>query len=196
MPAVWEEKRFLRPTWEECWSSGRKGGYIILPVLCLNFLGDSRERMEIVATVFLWLIKQNQDYPLGNSSLGYYYNKLLCKKERVVGYSVLVLRKGTWQRRQAQLAHYDPLLKDYTMKVKCRFPGFIPEKCDQLAEFSLWRSGRRGSTTEAGNQKVEADLIEMNIRFRKNMKAKGEAVFQNMWMVDTNVRATLLSWLY
>ena len=126
-----------------------------------------------------------------------WFTRLLLRRTRVQGRTGGWLfctrdKKGELTKVKAKLAQYDPLFKDYMTKVKDKFPGVIPEKCDPLAEFSLWRSGRRGSTTEAGNQKVGADVIEMNNRWRKKMRAKGAAVFQNMRMVYTNVRAALL----
>jgi hypothetical protein len=64
-------------------------------------------------------------------------------------------RQGWMFRRRdgtkGKLSDYDPLFRDLIGEVKETTTGLISE-ATQVDDFSLWRSGRRGSTTETTNK--------------------------------------------
>jgi hypothetical protein len=59
-----------------------------------------------------------------------------------------------------------------------------------LEDFSLWRSGRRGSTTEAGNQKISSHVIDLMGRWRQKEAAKGTQPGLPMRQVYTQVKSS------
>ena len=55
-----------------------------------------------------------------------------------------------------------------------RTTSLIDAKVDVREEYGMFRSLRRGATTEAHNQEVAESVIEMNNRCRKVERAKGK----------------------
>ena len=56
------------------------------------------------------------------------------------------------------------------------FKGYIPiisDKINPESDMGLWRSGRRGSTSEVSNQSLDQVVIDMNNMWRNRKRANG-----------------------
>ena len=60
----------------------------------------------------------------------------------------------------------------------------------ELEDFSLWMSGRRGATTEAGNQKVNGHVIDLMGRWRQKEATKRSQPGLPMRQVYTQVKSS------
>jgi hypothetical protein len=74
--------------------------------------------------------------------------------------------------RRKRLSDYDPLLIEHLTTAKDRDSAAFGTTIE-IEDFSLWRSGRRGATTEATNNGVPQLVIETMGRWRKKEMAKG-----------------------
>ena len=70
-------------------------------------------------------------------------------------------------------------------------PDLIPEQVDVCDVYGVSRSFRRGSTTEAGNRGVPANIIEMNNRWRRAERAGTSQASMGMREHYTDVRLSL-----
>jgi len=109
----------------------------------------------------------------------------LSRGDRLEGIGVQQGRRSGWyfQRvtgRQARLRDYDDDFRGLVKDAWASVPDLLPASADVDEDISLWRSLRRGSTTEVGNQELRPDYIEMNNRWRKREKAKGAAPSMSM----------------
>jgi len=77
------------------------------------------------------------------------------------------------QGNKAKTSLYNEVILDALLRVQERRKDLIPESVDVLEEYGANRSFRRGSTTQAGNQGVAAEDIEVVNRWRKVERAKG-----------------------
>lgn len=59
------------------------------------------------------------------------------------------------------------------LEVQRRFPNAIPDSINVFDEYSVFRSLRRGATSEAQNVGIAPNVIESNNRWRKNCRARG-----------------------
>lgn len=84
--------------------------------------------------------------------------------------------------RRSSVGDLDPPFHDLLKRVQERFPNVIHPSVKISDEFSLRRSGRRGSTINAQNQDVPKEVIEANNGWRKHMRSKG--MLPNMSMVE------------
>ena len=96
---------------------------------------------------------------------------------------------------KGKLADYDGMFKEYMDRVKDEFPGLIPDNVNPLLDMSLWRSGRRGSTTEVSNQNLDQVAIDMNNRWRKRERAKGGDPSMSMRELYTQIEHSLFTFL-
>ena len=97
--------------------------------------------------------------------------------------------------RKGKIADYDGMFKEYMERVKDEFPGLIPDYVNPLLDMSLWRSGRRGSTTEVSNQNLDQVAIDMNNRWRKRERAKGGDPSMGMRELYTQIEHSLSTFL-
>ena len=67
----------------------------------------------------------------------------------------------------------------------------IPLDVDVRDSYGVYRSLRRGATTQARNQKVRPEDIEMNNRWRKVEAAKGKAASLNIRDHYTEVKLAI-----
>jgi hypothetical protein len=84
----------------------------------------------------------------------------------------------------------DHRLIDLLEHVRRLHPDVLSE-ATVLTDFSLWRSGRRGATTEAMNNKVDQDTMDLIGRWRKREAARGSEPGMPMRQAYTQVRDTL-----
>jgi hypothetical protein len=77
--------------------------------------------------------------------------------------------------KQAKAAAYEPRFFEQLNFVRARHQDLFPPGINVENDFGLSRSGRRVSATEAANQGVPAEIIEMICRWRKVERAQGRA---------------------
>jgi hypothetical protein len=70
-------------------------------------------------------------------------------------------------------------------------PDLISKDSSVSEDYGIYRSFRRGATSEAGNRGVKPEVIEANNRWRKVEKAKGKKVGLEMREHYTDVRLIL-----
>jgi hypothetical protein len=77
--------------------------------------------------------------------------------------------------KQSKAAAYEPRFFEQLNHVRARYMELFPPNISVEDDFGIGRSGRRGSSTEAANQGVPTDIIEMTCRWRKIERAQGGA---------------------
>ena len=90
--------------------------------------------------------------------------------------------------KRRRLKYYEPLLQEVLEKVKIHFPHAI-DKVTEIEDFSLWRSMRRGATTEAANQSIDQHVIDLMGRWRKKEAARGTEPGLPMRQVYTQMKS-------
>ena len=88
------------------------------------------------------------------------------------------------------MSYYDPLLTEYLQLVKTHLVEAIGATTE-VEDFSLWRSGRSGATTEATNNNVPQQVIETMGRWRKREMARGTEPDLPMHQVYLRVKHAL-----
>ena len=94
-------------------------------------------------------------------------------------YSIVEIekRKTGWlfttNNRRGKMADYDYLFGSYCVRLDELEPELFPPRTEITRDLSLWRSGRRGSNTEALNQELADVYIKLNNRWRSRERAKG-----------------------
>ena len=89
-------------------------------------------------------------------------------------------------KARARISDYDDLFRDYLGRVQQKYPKVIPGSMN-IQDFGLWRSCRRGATTEATHNLVDDMIIELINRWRKREAAKGTEAGLPMRQVYTQV---------
>ena len=79
----------------------------------------------------------------------------------------------TIKNRRGKVEDYDHLFVAYCLKLNKLKPDIFPNRTDITRDLSLWRSGRRGSNTEATNYELGEVYIKLNNRWRSRERAKG-----------------------
>ena len=89
----------------------------------------------------------------------------------------------------------DLWLSETLMAVQKQRPDLLGTELESLATYSFRRSLRRGSTTQARNQKVPKDVIVINNRWRSQDQARGRFAQADMIDLYTDVVAALATLL-
>ena len=92
--------------------------------------------------------------------------------------------------KKASLRRYDGDFRDLLSKLRLRSPHLFAEGVN-IEDYSLRRSLRRGSTTEAQNNKVPSTTIDLINRWRRREKAKGAEPGLSMCQVYTETASAL-----
>jgi len=105
-----------------------------------------------------------------------------------------VQKKGGGFRRAKQ-SDLDPDFISVLLRVQGRWPNIIPPSVNVQDEYSIRRSLRRGSTTQAGNMQIPKEVIEANNRWRKHGNSRG--VLPGMSMVErySDAKASIMALL-
>ncbi len=77
--------------------------------------------------------------------------------------------------KQAKASTLEPKFFGELNWVRLRYPDLFPPNVNIEDDFGILRSCRRGASTEAGNQGVGTDIIELICRWRKVERAQGRA---------------------
>jgi hypothetical protein len=98
---------------------------------------------------------------------------------------------------QAKIGQYDDEFTERLTRIKMLKPHLFEPGLNIVEAYSLRRSLRRGSTSEAINRGVPKDLIEMNNRWRKFENSKGRRPGMSMIAHYTEIRLMIASlWKY
>jgi len=99
--------------------------------------------------------------------------------------------------RQRKIGSFDPEFHERLNRVRDEKPRLFEPNQDITDAFSLRRSLRRGSTTEARNKKVRDEVVEMNNRWRKWETARGRMPSLGMAEHYTDIKLSLpMFWEY
>ena len=95
--------------------------------------------------------------------------------------------------KKATIGDLDTLFHDILRQVQIRFPATLPAHLKIDDEYSVRRSLRRGSTSDAHNQHIPKEVIEANNRWRKHMRSRN--VLPSMDMVErySDAKATVIA---
>lgn len=102
-----------------------------------------------------------------------------------------VSSKGAVKR--ATISDLDSLYHDILRRLQVRRPDLINPNEKVEDDYSMRRSPRRGVTTEAQNRNIPTDVVEINNRWKKFIRARG--VLPSMSMVEryTDAKASVES---
>jgi hypothetical protein len=75
--------------------------------------------------------------------------------------------------KRMSIAEMDEYLHVVLLEVQRQFPRILSDTINVQDEFSVYRSLRRGATSEAQNAQIPKEVIEANNRWRKLCRAKG-----------------------
>ena len=112
-------------------------------------------------------------------------------------YSVVGIEEGPLIRmdprhdQAASICEIDILWHKRLHMLQVVHPSLIPDLSETGATFSVRRSLRRGSTTQARNQKVPKDVVKLNNRWRSEDQAGNRVAQSEMIEVYTDVVAAL-----
>jgi hypothetical protein len=81
---------------------------------------------------------------------------------------------------RSKIADFDPYFHEALRAVQALRPDLIKDEVDVSDVFSLRRSLRRGSTSQARNVKVPEEHIEFNNGWRKKLRAGAKAATLSM----------------
>lgn len=104
---------------------------------------------------------------------------------------VLRVTDSDGQTRRATIKDLDVMFHYILRRVQAERPHVLSQDVNIESEFSVRRSLRRGSTTEAGNVFLPQDVIEVNNRWRKHMKTTGIKPSMTMAETYTDAQASL-----
>ncbi len=93
--------------------------------------------------------------------------------------------------RQAQIGDLDPMLHGVLKRVQSSWPSVVPDSVEVEKEYSMFRSIRRGSTSQAQNVRLPKEVIEANNRWRKALKARGLTPGMSMMERYSEARASV-----
>lgn len=95
--------------------------------------------------------------------------------------------------KRASMGDLEPLFHAVLKKVQHRFQKILPKDVMIEEDCSVYRSLRRGATTEARNVGLPQDVIEANNRWRKHMRSKGMVPGMPMMERHTDAKASVVS---
>ena len=103
--------------------------------------------------------------------IGSWFQRALVTLNRLNVTKGLLFSNGKGGR--ASIAEMDVLLYSVLERVQLKFPSILPDSVIIEDEFSVYRSLRRGSNTEARNVQIPRDIIDASMRWRAAMRNKG-----------------------
>jgi hypothetical protein len=93
--------------------------------------------------------------------------------------------------KRSAMGDLDPLLHGVLTRVQERWPRVLPLSVKISDEFSVRRSLRQGSTTEASNQGIPKEVIEGNQRWGKHQWSRGALPGMSMMERYSDARANI-----
>jgi hypothetical protein len=95
--------------------------------------------------------------------------------------------------KRMSIAEMDEHLHVVLLEVQRQFPLVLSDTVNVQDEFSVYRSLRRGATSEAQNAQIPKEVIEANNRWRKLCRAKGLTPGGSMMERYTDARISVQS---
>ena len=96
-------------------------------------------------------------------------------------------KDGPKKDKQLPMAFYETFLMEVLEEIQDTRADLIPTNMDVREEYGVFRSFRRGATTEAGNQRVSKLTIELNNSWRKQEASRGKHVTADMLTYYTEI---------
>lgn len=93
--------------------------------------------------------------------------------------------------KREKFVDWDDAYKHYMARVQEETLNIIPETVDVVKDMSLWRSGRRGSTTDVSNAELDPVAIDANNRWRRRERHQGGEQAMGMREMYTQVENAL-----
>ena len=85
----------------------------------------------------------------------------------------------------------DAPLHDLLREVQRKFPNLIPDTVKVEESYSMYRSPRRGATSEAHNQQIPKEVIEANNRWRTYSRVNGLTPGMSMMVRYSDAKASV-----
>jgi hypothetical protein len=137
--------------------------HVMIPLLG-RFKGETGERWHLLPIV--WKTRSGIEAGIWAGRL----KSSLLERRRLNGF-VFSNKKG----KQAKASTLEPKFFGELNWVRTRYPDLFPPNINIEDDFGIPRSCRRGASTEAANQGVGKDIVEMICRWRKVERAQGRA---------------------
>jgi hypothetical protein len=137
--------------------------HVMIPLLG-RFKGETGERWHLLPIV--WKTRSGIEAGTWASRM----LESLLERKRRQGF-VFADKKG----KQTKASTLEPRFFDQLHWVRMRYPDLFPPNVNIEDDYGIPRSCRRGSSTEAANQGVPSEIIEMICRWRKVERAQGRA---------------------
>ena len=165
--------------------------------------GDRHPRLKHVPLVMLGRFKQTVGEKLYFQPLAQVTNSGIHVKQwvgRVLGlYARAKVTGGPMFRtvskkgvvKGATVGDLDLLFHDILRQVQVRRPDVLPANVMVGDEYSVRRSLRRGSTSEAQNVQIPKEVIEANNRWRKHMRSNGVVPSMDMMERYSDAKASV-----
>jgi hypothetical protein len=150
-------------TYYEAGKHHEKHPHVMIPLLG-RFKGETGERWHLLPIVW----KTRSGIEAGNWA-GRLLQSLQ-ERRRLNGF-VFSNKKG----KQAKASTLEPKFFGQLNWVRLRYPDLFPPNVNIEDDFGIPRSCRRGASTEAANQGVGTEIIELICRWRKVERAQGRA---------------------
>ncbi len=163
------------------WSSSCNGTppHIVIPLLG-RFKGELGENYHLLPIVTLTRSGIDNKKWIGRL--------LTCYKEKSISNGPLFCNS---QGTKAKALDFEPGFFDRLEQVQLFHPELIPSTDDVVEDYGIYRSFRRGSTSEATNQGLPPEVIDTNNRWRKFHRAGASRPSLTMRDHYADVRLTL-----
>ena len=173
--------------------------FVLVSGYCCGLRGEEIVKADLAGFLkYLVVGKQDAEHPhvivplIGRikGETGERYHMCVLARETVSG-----IQAGTWADRlatvntrsnkvrgplfrnkkglRAKIGDFEGEFLERMIRLKMSRPGLFDPGVDVAESYSLFRSLRRGSTTEAVKNRVGQDIIELNNRWRKFDRARG-----------------------
>ena len=106
-----------------------------------------------------------------------------------------LFRSSPRGERAVSIQQLDLWLHELLIGCQKQHPELLGNDIDSLSTYSFRRSLRRGSTTQARNQKIPKDVVVLNNRWRSQEQARSREVQSDMIDLYTDVVAALATLL-
>jgi hypothetical protein len=93
--------------------------------------------------------------------------------------------------QRVKAIHFEPIFFDRLEQIQSMRPDLIPSNDDVVEDYGIYRSFRRGSTSEVTNKGLPPEVIDLNNRWRKFHKAGASRPTLSMRDHYSDIRLTL-----
>ena len=118
------------------------------------------------------------------------WTERICKLRRSEGREsgwIYAYKEGPKKGKQLPMTFLEENLMEVLDEIQEARSDLIPRDLDIREEYGVFRSFRRGATTEAGNKRVRKSTIELNNSWRKQEASRGKHVTADMVTYYTEI---------